>query len=190
MIDAFEGNRRLVSRIALVILVGAALAGAAGKEVMVDIVDRGDAYLPAEGFVETWCELMNYGGPGSAVVQGWISFQVGQETVRFEENRTITLSKFTGNLQYYRFDAPADFDGYQFGFHIMNLTNRDGSVPGRGIGGWDEGLLMILGALVLGVAIYVGLRLYAKWVRKVTDVSKGHGPATHFKPTDKDEGKP
>jgi hypothetical protein len=53
MIDAFEGNRRLVSRIALVILVGAALAGAAGKEVMVDIVDRGDAYLPAEGFVET-----------------------------------------------------------------------------------------------------------------------------------------
>ena len=72
----------------------------------------------------------------------------------------------------------------------MNLTNQDGSVPNRGIGGWDEGLLMLLGVSILGVAIYVGLKLYAKWVRKVTDVAEGHGPTTHFKPTDMDEGKP
>jgi hypothetical protein len=188
------GREVLIKRdlvLLLLLIVGASLGSAMGKNVKIEITNWGDTYLRNEGFVEIWCEVMNYGDPGNATVMAWISFQVDQGAQTwFEKNQTtLTLEKLTGDFLIYRFNITGDNVEYQYGFHVLAQTNSDGRTSKRRYGGWDEGLLAILWSLALVGAIYIGLRYYTKWVRYVTKFAKDTGESTRFRPDDEETEK-
>ena len=149
---------------------------------MVDIIDRGIAYL-GDGVVETWCEVMNYGGQGSAIIEAWISFPEGQETERVEKTRTVTLDRLTGDTLLFRFNTTAGFGDCQFGFLILNQTNLDNTLPAKGA--WGDCILVLI-LVVLCLVIFIGLKLFIKWVRFVTDFVKDDSPAAKPKSTERD----
>lgn len=180
MIVTFEGKCSIFLVIVFIFTAGAIPLGTSGKEVMVDLIDRGIAYL-GDGVVETWCEVMNYGGRGLAVIEAWVSLPDGQETRRYEKTRTITLDRLTGDILLFRFNTTA-FCDCQFGFLILNQTNLDDPTTK---GGWSNGVLALI-VMVLFFGIFIGLKMYIKWARFVTDFVKERKSVTHFKPDSKE----
>ncbi len=179
------GHGKALAIVLLLFLASSSLASSR-RDVDIEVVERGESPSREDGVLEIWCELRNSGGPGTALIEAWVVFQIGVEHEEFRKSEY--LSEDSGETLFFSFDVPAHSDGHSFGFLVRSEANLDGSTPSRGFGGWEEGLLSVVGVLALVCAIYAGLRLYVRWVHKVTDVAKAKGPGTRFEPVDVDEG--